>query len=263
MPGLIDPASFMTLRLGSGAAVLWLLSRAGRRPDGLGQGGSWAGALSLFGYAVTFSFAYQRLTAGTGALVLFGVVQATMLGWGLWSGERPRALEWLGLLLAVGGLVALTLPGLSAPDPQGAGLMAFAGIGWAAYSLLGRTAARPVAANAGNFLRALPLSLAVSLLTRGAARAGLRGVLLAVASGAVASGLGYCIWYAALPALTRTRAAIVQLAVPALAAAGGVLLLGETVSLRLVGSGGAILGGVLIATLAHQRASRAVPPPGR
>lgn len=277
-PGLIDAASFMTIRLGSGAAVLWLLARHGRwsgagggggetsaalgaarAPGEEGQRGSWRGALWLFGYAVTFSFAYLRLTAGMGALILFGVVQATMLGSGLWSGERPRLLEWLGLILAVGGLVALTLPGLSAPDPRGALLMACAGVGWAGYSLRGRTASQPVRSNAGNFLRAVPLSVAVSLLTLGAARADVRGALLAAASGAVASGLGYCIWYAVLPSLSSTRAAIVQLAVPALAAAGGVLLLGETLSLRLIGAGGAILGGVLLATLAHATAQRGAP----
>jgi drug/metabolite transporter (DMT)-like permease len=262
-PGLIDPASFMTLRLASGAAVLWILARRGPKPDAVLQGGSWRGALWLFAYAVTFSFAYLRLTAGTGALILFGVVQATMLSAGLWSGERPRLLEWLGLLLAAFGLLALTLPGLSAPDPIGAGLMICAGVSWAFYSLRGRAALRPLASNAGNFLRAVPLSIAVSLLGFKSARADLRGVLLAFASGAVASGIGYSIWYTALRGLTSTRAAVVQLAVPALAAAGGILLLAETLSPRLILAGSAILGGVLLATLAHGGARSAAPSPSR
>jgi drug/metabolite transporter (DMT)-like permease len=257
-PGLIDAASFMTLRLASGAAVLWVLARRGR-PDAARPAGSWRGALWLFAYAVTFSFAYLRLTAGTGALILFGVVQATMMSVGLWSGERPRLLEWLGLLLAALGLLALTLPGLSAPDPIGAALMVCAGISWAFYSLRGRAAVSPLAANAGNFLRAVPLSLAVSLLSFKSARADLRGVLLAFASGAIASGIGYSIWYAALRGLSSTRAAVVQLAVPALAAAGGILFLGETLSQRLILAGSAILGGVLIATLAHGGARSAAP----
>jgi drug/metabolite transporter (DMT)-like permease len=262
-PGFIDAASFTTLRIASGAAVLWILTRRSAGPDRASRGGSWRGALWLFAYAVTFSFAYLRLAAGTGALILFGVVQATMLGAGLWSGERPRLLEWLGLLLAAFGLLMLTLPGLSAPDPRGAGLMACAGVSWAFYSLRGRVASRPLASNAGNFLRAVPLSLAVSLLSFSSARADLRGVFFAVASGAIASGIGYSIWYAALRGLTSTRAAVVQLAVPALAAAGGVLFLGETLSLRLVSAGSAILGGVLLATLARGGVLRAAPLPSR
>jgi drug/metabolite transporter (DMT)-like permease len=260
-PGLIDPVTFMSARLLSGAAVLWLLAQRG---DGDGAGGQrasggWMGALWLFVYAVAFSFAYLRLSAGAGALILFGVVQATMIGAGISRGERPSALEWFGLLISLSGLVALTLPGLSAPDLLGALLMACAGVGWALYSLRGRATARPIAANAGNFLRAVPLTLATSALTFGQAHATSRGLLLAVASGAVASGIGYAIWYAALRGLSSTRAGIVQLAVPALVACGGVVLLGETLSVRLVASGLAILGGVLVATLAHAQVMRRQP----
>jgi drug/metabolite transporter (DMT)-like permease len=243
--GSIDPASFSAIRLGSGALALVLLVRAG----GGHVGGSWTSAASLFAYAVPFSFAYLRLTAGTGALILFGSVQASMIGWGLWRGEHPRAGEWLGLALSLGGLVALVLPSLTAPPPGSAALMALAGAAWAAYSLQGRGARDPLGANAGNFLRTVP---AIALVTAVAAvgpgvRASGSGVGLAVVSGAICSGAGYAVWYAALRGLTRTRAAIVQLAVPVLAAAGGVALLGESVSLRLVASGAAILSGVALA----------------
>lgn len=255
-PDLIDPASFMTVRLASGALVLWLLARPGRAPADPPAGGGWAGALWLFAYAVCFSFAYAHLTAGTGALILFGTVQATMIGVGMAVGERPRAAEWVGLLVAAGGLVALALPGLGAPDPAGAALMAGAGVGWAFYSLRGRSASRPVVANARNFARALPLSLAVSALGFAGAHASAAGLALALASGAVASGLGYVLWYAALRGLSSTRAGIVQLSVPALAAAGGVLLLHEALTARLLASGAAILGGVLLATLGHAFTAR-------
>ncbi len=259
-PGLIDPVSFMSVRLLSGATVLWLLAQGGDAARGQRVGGGWIGALWLFGYAVAFSFAYLRLPAGTGALILFGVVQATMIGAGVARGERPGALEWSGLLISVCGLVALTLPGLSAPDPRDALLMACAGVGWAFYSLRGRATARPIASNAGNFLRALPLTLAVSALTLAHAHATWRGLMLAVASGAVASGIGYVSWYAALRGLSSTRAGIVQLAVPGLTAGGGVVLLRETLSVRLVASGLAILGGVLLATLAHVPVTRSRTP---
>src|ERR1700738_715566 len=193
-PGLIDPVSFMSVRLLSGAAVLWLLALGGDAGRGQRFEGGWMGALWLFAYAISFSFAYLRLPAGTGALILFGVVQATMIGAGVARGERPGALEWSGLLVSVSGLVALTLPGLSAPDPRGALLMVCAGVGWALYSLRGRATARPIASTAGHFLRAVPLTLAVSTLTLAHAHATFRGLMLAVASGAGAPGIGYVLW---------------------------------------------------------------------
>ncbi|HEX4385544.1 MAG TPA: DMT family transporter [Myxococcales bacterium] len=250
-PGLIDAPSFMNIRFASGAIVLALL--AGRNEEGRGplREGTFRGALWLAFYAVTFSFAYLRLPAGAGALILFGVVQLTMTGWGLLRGERPAALEWLGHVLAFTGLLVLTLPGLSAPDPRGALLMTCAGIGWAFYSLHGRAAKSAVASNAGHFIRALPFTLAVSAITIGSAHLQLRGVLLALASGVLASGLGYVIWYSALKSLSSTQAGIVQLAVPAIAAAGGVLLLGEALSPRLLGAGAAILIGILVSKLSH------------
>jgi drug/metabolite transporter (DMT)-like permease len=250
-PGLIDAPSFMNIRFASGALVLTVL--AGRNEKGRGplREGTFRGALWLSFYAVTFSFAYLRLPAGAGALILFGVVQLTMTGWGLLRGERPAALEWLGHALAFTGLLVLTLPGLSAPDPRGALLMTCAGIGWAFYSLHGREAKSAVASNAGHFIRALPFTLLVSVVLLGSAHLEPRGVLLALASGVLASGVGYVIWYSALKSLSSTQAGIVQLAVPAIAAAGGVLLLGESLSPRLLGAGAAILIGILVSKLSH------------
>jgi drug/metabolite transporter (DMT)-like permease len=245
--GLADAASFTSIRLGSGALVLLVLHRATTPARPAGPSGSWTSAAALFAYAAAFSFAYLRIGAGTGALLLFGAVQATMLVWALRSGERLGASEWLGLAAALGGLVALVLPGLTAPDPAGAALMIAAGIAWGVYSLRGRGTAHPLAATASNFARAVPFTLALSLLAAGRVHVTREGALLAVASGALASGVGYSLWYAALRGLTATRAAVVQLSVPVLAAVGAVILLGERPSARLVLAGGAIIGGVALA----------------
>jgi len=255
--GSIDAASFTAIRIAAGAAVLAILAR--REP----RAGSWRSAAALFGYAAAFSFAYLRLTAATGALILFALVQATMISVGIARGERPRLLEWLGLALAAGGLVALTLPGLAAPDPLGALLMAGAGVAWGIYSLRGLlggaggpapSAESPLGATADNFARAVPMAAALLLaIPLAGGRITPCGALLAAASGAIASGIGYSLWYAALPHMRATRAAIVQLSVPVLASLGAVLALGETISLRLAGATAAILGGVLIALLARQR----------
>lgn len=228
------------MRLASGALVLALL--AGR---GFAGRGSWASGLALFAYAAPFSFAYLRLGAGTGALILFGAVQATMLGTAIASGERPGPRVWAGLVIAVAGLGALTLPGASAPDPLGSLLMLVAGIAWGIYSLRGRGAADPLATTADNFVRTVPAAALLALT--GALRASPRGLALAVASGALTSGVGYSLWYTALRAITATTAAVVQLLVPVLAAAGGIVLLGERLSLRLALAGAAILGGVGLA----------------
>jgi drug/metabolite transporter (DMT)-like permease len=250
-PARIDFASFTTVRLLSGALVLWLLA-GGARTGGTGArprpAGSWPSAAALFLYAAAFSAAYRRIGAAAGALVLFGTVQATMIGWGLVRRERPDPREWAGLLLSVSGLVALVLPGLSAPDITGTILMAMAGVAWGIYSLRGRgTSSGPLLATAGNFLRAVPLTLALSLVAFGAFQVSAGGVVLAAVSGSVASGLGYVVWYAALKGLSAARAAIVQLAVPVLAALGAVALLGETLSVRLVACAIAILGGIALA----------------
>ena len=239
----IDAASFAALRLGSGTVVLLvLLGLRGQRPAG-----GWLPGLALFLYMVPFSFAYVSLSAGTGALILFGAVQATMILSALQAGERLHGKEWCGLLIACGGLVYLVWPGVRAPSPAGSGLMAVAGVAWGIYSLRGRLAEAPMAATAGSFLRALPFALIVSLLCLRAAHLTLRGASLAVLSGAVTSGLGYVIWYAAIAGLTATRAATAQLAVPALTTMGGVALLGEPLTVRLVLASVLILGGVALA----------------
>lgn len=248
---VIDAASFTAIRLVSGAAVLAILARGTAR-----GAGSWASGVALFAYAAAFSFAYLRLTTATGALILFGLVQITMIGSGVARGERPRALEWVGIAIAIGGLVALTLPGLAAPDPLGAALMAIAGVSWGVYSLRGRGATNPLAVTADNFVRSLPLAVVLVIavvLTDDAAAISPEGVGLAIASGAIASGLGYSVWYAVLPRLTATRAAIVQLSVPVLAASGGALFLAEPVTFRFAVCSAAILGGVALSVVTRRR----------
>lgn len=249
----IDPASFTSIRLASGAVVLWLVVRLTRQ--GQSGGGSWGSALALFGYAACFSFAYVSLTAATGALLLFGAVQATMIGHGLRAGERFTRWQVAGLVLALGGLVGLLLPGLAAPPLGGALLMMAAGVAWGMYSLRGKGAGDPTRVTAGNFLRAVPLALGLSLLMRalGDTRVDAAGVWLAVLSGAGASAIGYAIWYTALPALKATSAATVQLSVPVLATLGGILWLGEAVSPRLVLASVAILGGIALVILDRHR----------
>jgi drug/metabolite transporter (DMT)-like permease len=258
--GGIDAASFSTLRLASGAATLVLVAGLTRGFSPRGRGGSWLSGALLFLYAVPFSFAYLSLGAGTGALILFGAVQATMIVAALRSGERPRPLEWLGLASAIAGLVYLVSPGLAAPSPGGSALMALAGAAWGLYSLRGRGSVDPVSATTDNFLRSLPFALLVSLLLLSRLEISPMGTWLAMASGAVTSGLGYVIWYAALRGLSATQAATVQLAVPMLAALGGVLLLSERVSLRLVLGGVLILGGVGLALAGRRRAPRERQP---
>lgn len=244
----IDAASFTTLRLGSGAAMLWLL--VGLRGGGRNPGGGWPAALALFIYAAGFSFAYLSLPTGTGALILFGAVQTSMIGYGLWRGERLGRQQLCGLTLAFAGLVGLLLPGASAPSLPGSLLMLAAGVAWGCYSLLGQGSAQPLRNTAGNFLRTLPLTGLLSGLTLSGATLDSAGVALALASGALASGLGYALWYRVLPALAATTAASVQLSVPLLAALGGVALLAEPLTLRLVLAAGAILGGVALSILA-------------
>lgn len=241
---VIDAASFTAVRLASGALTLWLLLRwrgATARGDG-----DWPAAGLLFLYAIAFSFAYLSLSAATGALILFGFVQLTMQGAALLAGERLPGLAWAGLALAVGGLVYLLLPGLDAPDPLGALLMATAGVAWGLYSLRGRGVANPLRATAGNFMRSVPLALLALLPVLGHAGMNAEGASLAVASGALASGLGYALWYRVLPRLKASQAATVQLSVPVIAALGGVLLLGEPLGGRLVAASLAVLGGITL-----------------
>jgi drug/metabolite transporter (DMT)-like permease len=244
--GAIDPASFSTIRLAAGAVtLLFVTSFTGKRA----LPGSWTSAVILFLYAVPFSFAYTRVTAGAGALILFGAVQLTMISAGLWRGERPRPLQWFGLGLSLAGLVYLLLPGIGTPSLSGGALMGLAGCSWGVYSLRGRGAANPLAQTTSNFVRSVPLILAVSLLTTSQFHVERTGALFALVSGVVASGLGYVVWYVALRSLTATRAAVVQLAVPILAAAGGVTFLGEILSPRLVIASTMVLGGIGLALL--------------
>lgn len=248
---LMDPASFTGVRLGAGALALWVVAGTPQH-DAVTSAGSWGSALALFAYAAAFSLAYLDLTAGTGALILFGSVQVTMLLWGLHGGERPHAGEWTGLLLALGGLVVLVRPGLAAPAPGAAALMAAAGIAWGVYSLRGRRATAPLRSTAGNFLLTLPLAGLFLLASVNQLRVSPTGILLAAVSGALASGAGYAVWYAALPGLSATRAALVQLMVPVLAAAAGVVLLGESLPVRLPVAAALVLGGVALAVLSRR-----------
>lgn len=246
----IDAATFTSVRLIAGALALWIIVRV---RDRKGATGTWRSALALFAYAAAFSFAYTSLPAGTGALLLFGAVQATMIGYGLWRGERMRPAQIAGLLLAFAGLVVLTLPGVSAPPLQGALLMLAAGVAWGIYSLRGKGAGDPLRATAGNFLRCVPLALASSLAAWHWFSPDAVGIAYAIASGALTSGVGYAIWYTALPGLKATHAATVQLSVPVIAAIGGIVLLHEQVTLRLLLAAIAILGGIALVVLDKPR----------
>ena len=284
----IDPATLTFVRIFSGAVMLWLILQSRRRLIGdrtasplidsssgwpatpeLREGGSlitdhwslrsgsWASAAALFIYAAGFSFAYVSLSAGTGALLLFGAVQATMILWGFRKGERLDTTQIIGIVVALAGLIVLVFPGISAPSLLGSIFMLAAGIAWGAYSLRGKTASNAAAATTGNFLRAVPFALLVSLIMLPKTRFDSLGITYAVISGAVTSGLGYVIWYAALPGLKATSAATVQLSVPVLAATGGILLLGESISLRYVIASIAVLGGIALVIIEKQRVKTA------
>ena len=240
----IDAASFTLIRIASGALALWLIMQMRSRP--VARLGSWPSALALFIYAAAFSFAYLTLSAGTGALLLFGAVQVTMIAWGFRQGERLHARQVSGLALALAGLVTLVLPGLTAPPLPGSILMLCAGAAWGIYSLRGRTAGDPINATAGNFLRAVPCAVLLSLMLFRWMRLDSLGVAFAILSGGLASGVGYVIWYRALPGLQAASAATVQLSVPVLAAAGGILLLGETLTVRFLLASLAILTGIAL-----------------
>jgi drug/metabolite transporter (DMT)-like permease len=249
----IDAATFTSVRLCAGAITLAVLLRA--------QTGTWSpwrdrganGPLALFAYAAPFSFAYLRIGAATGALVLFGVVQVTMIGYGMFRGERPDGLTWLGLSLAVVGLAMLTVPSATSPDPLGLLLMATAGVAWAIYSLAGRTAGDPLAANAWSFLWSSPLAILLTVVSSVPVVASGRGLTLALISGAITSALGYAIWYRALPRLSVTQAAVAQLSVPVIAAIGAAALLDERLSARFAISGAVVLIGVGLALSARVR----------
>ena len=266
----IDAATFTSIRLTSGALALLLLTAVIPRPASKeSRAGSWTSALLLFLYAMPFSFAYVSLGVANGALILFLSVQATMLLGAIRTGERIHWLEWLGIVAAIGGLVVLVAPGLSAPNPAGAALMTVAGVAWGIYSLRGRSSTDPIGDTAANFLRAVPFALAAgagSAAAFGSAHLSTRGLILAVGSGVLASGVGYVAWFAALRHLKALQAAALQLTVPVIAAAGGILLLSERISMRLVLSALLILGGVGLAVGGRAVRARAGPqavPPSR
>lgn len=245
----IDPTTFVVIRVVSGALMLWLVLALRRQSERLE--GSWAGALALLAYALAFSFAYTHIPAGTGALLLFGAIQISMILYGLAIGERLAPLQCVGMALAIAGLVALMLPGTDAPPVFYGFLMILSGVAWSIYSLLGRGARNPVAATAGNFIRAAPVALALLLaqFVMPHVRLDAAGAAYAVASGAVTSGLGYILWYAALKRLNVTRAATVQLSVPVLAALGGTLFLNEPLTVLLVAASALVLAGVSLVIL--------------
>ena len=251
----IDAASFTSIRMLSAALVLGALLLATRKASL--RGGDWPSALALFAYAALFSLAYVKLAAGTGALLLFGCVQMTMIGTGLVRGERFNLLQTAGLLAAVVGLLGLVLPGLEAPPVVSAALMMFAGIAWGIYSLRGRGAVDPLAVTAGNFLRTLPMAAAFSLMTAGSARLDGAGVIFAIASGALTSGLGYAVWYSVLPRLKSMQAATVQLAVPVIAGLAATVVLGERLTLRLLLASVAILCGIALVIYEKNKLAKA------
>jgi drug/metabolite transporter (DMT)-like permease len=239
----IDPASYASLRLIAGAFMLLLITRATGR---LGMAGDWWSAFALFVYAAGFAFAYQSLSTGTGALLLFGAVQITMIGYGIWRGERLGNRQWLGLGLALAGLVGFLLPGLAAPPFSAAALMLAAGVAWGGYSLRGRGARDPMLVTFGNFARAVGFTILLSLVFLNKISFDNSGMWYAIVSGGLTSAIGYAIWYAALPSLKATTAATLQLSVPVLAASSGIVFLGEALNLRLVLASVVILGGIAL-----------------
>lgn len=247
---LIDASSFTAIRLLSGVITLIvILSISSNDKKSDLKRGNWFSAFFLFGYAICFSFAYISLTTATGALILFGMVQMTMIISALVAGERPKLLEWLGLILALIGLVYLVFPGLESPPVIGSILMTVAGVAWGFYTLRGKSSENPLADTAGNFVRSIPFLLLASLPFIYQIKLSAGGILFAVLSGAIASGIGYSVWYAALKYHTATRAAILQLSVPVIAAIGGLIFLSEIISMRLIIASTLILGGIGLVAL--------------
>jgi drug/metabolite transporter (DMT)-like permease len=250
----IDPATFTLVRILSGAIALWLVMQMRREKSG--KAGNWLPAFAVSAYAAAFSFAYLQLSAGTGALLLFGAVQATMISWGLLKGEHLDAIQVVGLIVAITGLTVLLVPGLSAPPLFDSVIMLIAGIAWGIYSLCGRGEKHPVGATAGNFLRAIPFAVVLIVVGWPWIKLDASGVFYATISGAITSGLGYVIWYRALPGLRAASAATVQLSVPVLAATGGIILLGERISLRYVLASLAVLGGIALVVIEKAKKSK-------
>lgn len=253
----IDPASYSLIRLASGAIMLLLLFRFTSKSTKLDKqtSGNWISAFALFAYAAAFSYAYVSLESGMGALILFSCVQGTMIGWAIYSGDRPNLFELTGMTIAFGAFLWLVSPGLAAPNPIAASLMALSGIAWGVYSLRGKQAADPLIATTGNFTRAVPFALLLTLLAIQHLSVSLFGTIMAIASGAISSAMGYALWYEVLKNLKSTQAAIVQLSVPVIAGIGGLILLNEPMTQRFVIASILILGGIAIAILA--KSSRA------
>jgi drug/metabolite transporter (DMT)-like permease len=247
----IDAASFTFIRIFAGAIALWVIVSLRRSTSA--KAGNWISAFALFAYAAAFSFAYNTLSAGTGALLLFGAVQATMIFWGLYRGERLRAIQIVGLVLAITGLIVLVSPGITAPPLVGSMLMLSAGIAWGVYSLRGKGTSNAIAATSGNFLRAVPFAALVSVIAIRQMHLDPLGVTYAAISGAITSGLGYVTWYSVLPQIKASSAAVVQLSAPILVATGGILLLGEPITLRYVIASIAVLGGIFLVVIEKRR----------
>jgi drug/metabolite transporter (DMT)-like permease len=259
----IDAATFTFVRILTGAFALYLIviarssfSSPVTRHSALASG-NWPSALALFAYAAGFSFAYNTLSAGTGALLLFGAVQATMILWGFQKGERLDVIQIAGLVIAIGGLVVLVFPGISAPPLFGSILMLSAGLAWGVYSIRGKGASDAIAATAGNFLRAVPFATLVSVVAMRQMHLDALGIVYAVVSGAITSGLGYVMWYTVLPQIKATSAAVVQLSAPVLVATGGILLLSEPISLRYIIASIAVLGGIFLVIIERRSTSSA------
>lgn len=253
---VIDAASFTSIRLFSGIIFLLFLVVIRTKKRINVKNGSWISAFFLFLYAVAFSYAYITLDTGTGALILFGSVQATMIGYGLLKGKRLLLIEWVGLFVALVGLFVLLMPGASAPSLTSFALMSISGIAWGLYTLAGSGSKTPLIDTANNFLRTLPFIALVTILTFENIQISNQGIMLAIVSGAVTSGLGYAIWYSALTRLTVTQAATIQLTVPIIAAFGGVLFSNEVITIKLITSSILVLGGILVVTVGKQYAEK-------
>jgi drug/metabolite transporter (DMT)-like permease len=251
--GEADAAGFTLVRIASGAITLIVISYLFSKDRSFKGRGNWISAFFLFAYAICFAFAYLGLSVGTGALVLFGSVQLTMIIYAVVRGERPGLLEWTGLAGAVGGLVYLVLPGLAAPPLHSSALMAAAGAAWGGYTLRGKGSSSPLSDTTGNFIIAVPMAVVVALIFLSSVHLSKEGCVLAILSGAAASGVGYTIWYSALKHLNSTRAAVLQLAVPVLTAVLGIVLLAEEATARLIISGVLILGGILLVIFGRRR----------
>jgi drug/metabolite transporter (DMT)-like permease len=245
----IDAAGFTSVRLLSGAIVLLCILKLRGNENGLSTKGSWTAAFMLFLYAVTFSFAYLTLNTGTGALILFGSVQITMILRSHLSGNRLLLIEWVGVVVAFSGIVYLVLPGVTAPSLTGFSLMTLAGIAWGLYTLKGRGSTNPLSDTCYNFLRSIPFVIVIGLFFFHDAHITRQGIILATISGSITSGIGYTLWYIALRGLSTTQAAVVQLSVPVIAGFGGVVFVSEQISLRLTLSALLTLGGILMVIL--------------